>query len=135
MRTAVVDAASEVARSFTGVVAERWQGESGVRVSGKILERLVDTGQTVKRRQPLMRLDPIDLGLQARAQQESGIGAVARPNHTPDDEAPSRDLVAVGPISPSAYKQCKAAAESASVQLSAGRVQDNVARNAPGYGL
>jgi multidrug efflux pump subunit AcrA (membrane-fusion protein) len=32
------------------------------------LNALVDTGQTVKRGQPLMRLDPVDLKLQAQAQ-------------------------------------------------------------------
>jgi hypothetical protein len=38
---------------------------SWFQVQGKILERFVDTGQTVKRGQPLMRLDPADLKLQA----------------------------------------------------------------------
>ena len=62
VRSAAVQASSDVSRSFTGVVAARVQGDLGFRVSGKVLERLVDTGQTVKRGQPLMRLDPIDLG-------------------------------------------------------------------------
>uniref|UniRef100_UPI002182584E biotin/lipoyl-binding protein n=1 Tax=Pseudomonas chlororaphis TaxID=587753 RepID=UPI002182584E len=78
VRSSAVQGASGVSRSFTGVVAARVQGDLGFRVSGKILERLVDTGQTVKRGQPLMRLDPVDLGLQARAQQESVIAARAR---------------------------------------------------------
>ncbi|EGH45758.1 secretion protein HlyD, partial [Pseudomonas syringae pv. pisi str. 1704B] len=41
-----------------------------------MLERLVDTGQTVKRGEPLMRLDPVDLGLQAQAQQQAVAAAV-----------------------------------------------------------
>jgi len=68
VRSAAVQTSPDVARAFTGVVAARVQGDLGFRVSGKVLERLVDTGQAVKRGQPLMRLDPIDLGLQARAQ-------------------------------------------------------------------
>ncbi|MDF2397467.1 MULTISPECIES: efflux RND transporter periplasmic adaptor subunit [Pseudomonas] len=135
VRAAVVEAASEAARSFTGVVAARVEADLGFRVSGKILERLVDTGQTVKRGQPLMRLDPIDLGLQARAQQESVIAARARAKQTADDEARYRDLVAAGAISASAYDQVKAAADSASAQLSAAQAQANVARNASGYAL
>lgn len=85
----------------------------GFRVSGKVLERLVDTGQTVKRGQPLMRLDPIDLGLQARAQQEAVSAARARAIQTAGDEARNRKLVAAGAISASAYDQFKAAADTA----------------------
>jgi RND family efflux transporter MFP subunit len=116
-------------------VAARVQGDLGFRVSGKILERLVDTGQTVKRGQPLMRLDPIDLGLQARAQQESVIAARARAKQTADDEARYRDLVAAGAISASAYDQIKAAADTAKAQLSAAEAQADVARNASGYAV
>ena len=39
---------------------------------------LVDTGQTVKQGQPLMRLDPVDLKLQAQAQQQAVDAARAR---------------------------------------------------------
>lgn len=135
VRSAAVQASSDVSRSFTGVVAARVQGDLGFRVSGKVLERLVDTGQTVKRGQPLMRLDPIDLGLQARAQQESVIAARARAKQTADDEARYRSLVAAGAISASAYDQIKAAADTAKAQLSAAEAQADVARNASGYAV
>jgi RND family efflux transporter MFP subunit len=102
-------------------------------VSGKILERLVDTGQTVKRGQPLMRLDPVDLGLQARAQQEAVAAARARAKQTADDEVRYRDLVEAGAISASGYDQIKAAADTARAQLSAAQAQADVARNASGY--
>ncbi|SDY31969.1 efflux RND transporter periplasmic adaptor subunit [Pseudomonas sp. NFIX28] len=135
VRSSAVQGASEVSRSFTGVVAARVQGDLGFRVSGKVLERLVDTGQAVKRGQPLMRLDPIDLGLQARAQQESVMAARARAKQTADDEARYRDLVAAGAISASAYDQVKAAADTAKAQLSAAQAQADVARNASGYAV
>lgn len=135
VRSVAVQASSDTSRSFTGVVAARVQGDLGFRVSGKVLERLVDTGQTVKRGQPLMRLDPIDLGLQARAQQESVMAARARAKQTADDEARYRDLVGAGAISASAYDQIKAAADSAKAQLSAAEAQSDVARNASGYAV
>lgn len=135
VRPGTVEGSSETSRSFTGVVAARVQGDLGFRVSGKILERLVDTGQSVKRGQPLMRLDPIDLGLQARAQQESVTAARARARQTADDEARYRDLVAAGAVSASAYDQVKAAADSAKAQLSAAQAQADVARNASGYAV
>jgi RND family efflux transporter MFP subunit len=133
VRPTAVQASSDVSRSFTGVVVARVQGDLGFRVSGKVLERLVDTGQTVKRGQPLMRLDPIDLGLQARAQQESVTAARARAKQTTDDEARYRSLVAAGAVSASTYDQIKAAADSAKAQLSAAEAQADVARNASGY--
>lgn len=135
VRSAAVQKSTEAARSFTGTVAARVQSDLGFRVSGKVLERLVDTGQTVKRGQPLMRLDPVDLGLQARAQQESVTAARARAKQTSDDEARYRDLVAAGAVSASAYDQIKAAADSARAQLSAAAAQADVARNASSYAV
>lgn len=135
VRSSVVKVSAEGSRSFTGVVAARVQGDLGFRVAGKVLERLVDTGQAVKRGQPLMRLDPIDLGLQARAQQESVIAARARAKQTADDEARYRELVGAGAISASAYDQIKAAADTAKAQLNAAEAQADVARNASGYAL
>jgi len=104
-------------------------------VSGKILERLVDTGETVTRGQPLMRLDPVDLQLQARAQQETVASARALAKQTADDEARYRRLVTAGAVSASRYDQIKAAADSAKAQLSAARAQADVARNATGYAV
>lgn len=135
IRTAEVKQWSETDRSFTGVVGARIQSDLGFRVSGKILERLVDTGETVKRGQPLIRLDPIDLQLKARAQQETVTSAQALAKQTADDEARYRRLVAAGAVSASRYDQIKAAAESAKAQLSAAQAQADVARNATGYAV
>ncbi|MEB3436909.1 efflux RND transporter periplasmic adaptor subunit [Pseudomonas sp. A2] len=130
-----VQDASELARSFSGVVVARTQSDLGFRVSGKILQRLVDTGQTVERGQPLMRLDPVDLNLQARAQQEAVAAARARAKQTSDDEARYRGLVAEGAVSASSYDQIKAAADAAKAQLSAAHAQADVARNATEYAV
>jgi len=135
VRSAAVQGASDVSRSFTGVVAARVQGDLGFRVSGKVQERLVDTGQSVKRGQPLMRLDPIDLRLQAQAQHASVIAIRARAKQTADDEARYRNLVAAGAVSASTYDQIKAAADTAKAQLSAAHAQADVASNASGYAV
>ncbi|ATP45524.1 efflux transporter periplasmic adaptor subunit [Pseudomonas putida] len=135
IRAATVQQSSETGRSFTGVVVARTQSDLGFRVSGKILERLVDTGETVTRGQPLMRLDPVDLQLQARAQQETVASARALAKQTADDEARYRVLVAAGAVSASRYDQVKAAANSAKAQLSAAQAQADVARNATGYAV
>ncbi|MCI8211215.1 hemolysin secretion protein D [Pseudomonas sp. S25] len=135
VRAATVTSAVDPSRSFTGVVVARVQSDLGFRVSGKVLERLVDTGQTVKRGQPLMRLDPVDLDLQFRAQQQAVAAAEARARQTAADEARNRNLIASGAISASSYDRIKSLADTAKAELSAAQAQANVARNAAGYAV
>lgn len=135
VRSATVVSAMDASRAFTGVVVARVQSDLGFRVQGKILERLVDTGQTVKRGQPLMRLDPIDLSLQAQAKQQAVAAARARAKQATADEVRYRGLVAAGAVSASAYDQIKAAADTAKAELSAAQAQANVAQNATGYAV
>src|SRR5437867_5879643 len=135
VRVATVAAADQAERSFTGIVAARVQSDLGFRVSGKVLERLVDTGQTVKRGQPLMRLDPTDLRLATRAHEEAVAAATARARQTADDETRYRDLVSTGAVSASAYDKVKAAAEAARAELNGANAQADVSRNAAGYAV
>src|SRR5256886_595442 len=111
VRVGTVETSTRAERSFTGIVVARVQSDLGFRVPGKVVERLVDTGQTVKRGQPLMRIDPTDLRLATRAQEEAGGAAKARAHQTSADEARHRDLVSAGAVSKSAYDKVKAAAE------------------------
>lgn len=133
MRTAIVQSAIPASRSFTGTVAARVQSDLGFRVSGKVLERLVDAGQTVKRGQPLMRIDPVDLKLAALARQDAVTAARARAQQTAQDEARYRDLRGTGAISASAYDQAKAASDAAQAQLRAAEADAEVANNATRY--
>lgn len=135
VRAATVQMAAAESRRFTGTVAARVQSDLGFRVHGKVLERLVDAGQSVKRGQPLMRIDPADLALAARAQQEAVSAARARATQTADDEARYRDLRGTGAIAATAYDQTKAAADSAQAQLRAAEAQAALARNASGYAV
>lgn len=133
VRAAVVQTAAAASRSFTGTVAARVQSDLGFRVSGKVLERLVDAGQSVKRGQLLMRIDPADLKLAANASLEAVAAARARAKQTADDEARYNDLRGTGAISASAYDQVKAAADAAKAQLSSAEAQADLARNANRY--
>ncbi len=135
VRTSAVQPAPGQSRSFTGIVGARVQSDLGFRVQGKVIERLVDIGQTVKRGQPLMRIDPIDLGLLARSQQQLVDAAQARATQAADDEARYRSLVAAGAVSASTYEQLKAASDSAKAQLAAAKAQADVANNASGYAV
>lgn len=133
VKTVAVQQASDSSRSFTGIVAARIQSDLAFRVTGKVLERFVNAGQIVKRGQPLMRIDPIDLQLTANAQRETVLVAKARAHQTTEDEIRHRGLVEEGAISASAYDQIKAAADSANAQLKAAEAQADVAKNASSY--
>ena len=133
VRASLVQAGAPASRSFTGTVAARVQSDLGFRVSGKVLERLVDVGQSVTRGQLLMRIDPVDLRLTAVAQEQAVAAARARALQAAQDEVRYRNLVGTGAISASAYDQAKAAADAAKAQLSATNAQADVARNASRY--
>lgn len=135
VRIAPVATAIQAEPSFSGVVAARVQSDLGFRVPGKILERLVDAGQTVKRGQALMRIDPTDLKLATRAHDEAVAAATARARQTAEDESRYRDLVSAGAVSASAYDKIKAAADSARAELKAAQAQADVAHNETGYAV
>src|SRR6266516_3324023 len=113
VRIEAVKTSAQAERSFTGIVAARVQSDLGFRVSGKVLERLIDTGQNVRRGQPLMRIDPKDLALALQAQEQAVSAAQARVRQTSQEESRYQALVATGAVSKSAYEQVKVDAESA----------------------
>ena len=135
VRVEVVKNAAGSERSFTGIVAARVQSDLGFRVSGKVLERLVDTGQNVRRGQALMRIDPKDLALALQAQEQAVSAAQARVRQTSQEESRYQALVATGAVSKSAYEKIKADAESARAELSAAQAQATVARNQTSYAV
>ncbi|MFA5963806.1 MAG: efflux RND transporter periplasmic adaptor subunit [Sphingomonas sp.] len=128
-------AESAANREFTGVVAARVQSDLGFRVGGKIIARLVNAGDTVRRGQPLMRIDQTDLALATRATLGTVEAARARAQQTAADERRLRDLVGAGAVSASAYDQAKAAADAARAQLSSAEAQARVARNEANYSI
>lgn len=135
VRVLAPGAENEANRAFTGIVAARVQSDLGFRVGGKVIERLVDAGEVVRKGQPLMRIDQTDLALATRATLGTVEAARARALQAAADEARYRDLVGAGAVSASAYDQAKAAADAARAQLVAAEAQARVAGNAAGYSV
>jgi len=133
VRVAHVQPGAGNARTFTGTIAAKVQSDLAFRVGGKVTERLVETGQTVKRGDVLYRIDPNDLNLAAASQQQAVIAARAQSVQATADEARYRDLAAKGVVSRSSYDQIKAAADAAAATLRAAESQARVARNASHY--
>jgi RND family efflux transporter MFP subunit len=120
-------------RAFTGVVSARVQSNLGFRISGKVIERLVDSGQGVRQGQPLMRLDRTDYAHAITTQVGNVDAARARLQQAAADEARFSGLVSSGAVSQSAYDQVKAAADSARALLSAAEAQLKVAQDEGAY--
>ena len=102
---------------YTGVIHARTESDLGFRVPGKIIEKLVNAGDHVKRGQALMRLDPTDLRLGANAALAAVEAARAQNKRAISDERRLRKLVAINAVSVQEYDQAKAAADATTALL------------------
>lgn len=135
VRTALVVAASGREARFTGVVHARYESGLGFRVAGKIIERLVDAGERVRKGQPLMRLDPTDLALALRAAHSEAEAARAMATQTQAEEARQRALVEKLQASRQAYERSRGAGDSAAAKLVAALAQERQVENQATYAV
>ncbi|MEJ0036576.1 MAG: efflux RND transporter periplasmic adaptor subunit [Gammaproteobacteria bacterium] len=135
VQIATVRPAGEAARSFTGVVAARVQSNLGFRVGGKVVARLVNAGDRVRRSQPLMRIDPTDLRLAVAVQEQAVSAARVRAALAAAEEKRLRGLDQEGAISAQTYDEAKAASDSAWAQLAAAEASASTASNARDYAV
>src|SRR5260370_40832364 len=77
VRSFTVGSAYTTAPRYTGTVHAHTESDLGFRVSGKIIEKLIDQGEKVKRGQPLMRLHPFDLELARTAAEQAAAAPPA----------------------------------------------------------
>ena len=123
-------------RSFTGTVASRIQSNLGFRIPGKIVQRLVDAGQQVKKGQALMRIDETDLQLALTAKRNTVIAARAVLIQAEADEKRYAELVKNRlAATPQRYEQAKTALDTAAAQLAAAEADARVAENAANYAV
>ena len=125
--------AAESVRRFSGVVAARVQSNLGFRVNGKVIERLVDIGQTIKRGQPLMKLDPVDLDLAITMRRAELNAARARCVQAIAEEARQAGLIKKGATSQQLFDDAKAAADTARAQVELAEAALHTTENSGGY--
>lgn len=123
-------------RSFTGTVASRIQSNLGFRVPGKIVERMVDTGQSVRKNQILMRIDETDLQLALTAKRNAVYAARAVLIQAQADEKRYAALIKNGlAATPQRYEQAKTSLDTATAQLAAAEADAKVAENEATYAV
>jgi RND family efflux transporter MFP subunit len=135
VRLATAAPVSGSERGFTGLIGARVQSNLGFRVPGKIVERLVNTGQQVKAGQPLMQIDETDLRLALTAKRNAVAAARASAVQTEADEQRYAKLVSDGWASRQRYEQAKAALDTANAQLASAEADARVAENQATYSV
>jgi len=131
--TTVTPATSAQSRSFTSVVRARVETDLGFRTGGKVVDRLVEVGDTVKAGQVLARLDPGDYQLAVSAAADQVQAASVDAQQAAADEARLRRLLADGSMGVADHERQKARADAAAARLDQARRQLDLARNREGY--
>jgi RND family efflux transporter MFP subunit len=131
--TTVTPAASAQVRSFTSVVRARVETDMGFRTGGKVVDRLVEVGDTVKVGQALARLDPGDYQLAVNAAADQVQAAAVDAQQAASDEARFRRLLTDGSVGAADHERQKARADAAAARLDQARRQLDLARNREGY--
>ncbi len=131
----IEDAHSQQAsrNTFTGTLQSRYQSPLGFRVSGKIIERLVETGERVERGQVLMRLDPVDWELYLKVAESDLAASRSQLNQIEKEEARFRDLRATGSASQSDHDLAIAALDTAREKTESATKRLQIADNQRNY--
>jgi RND family efflux transporter MFP subunit len=118
---------------YSGEVRARHEADLGFRIGGKIVARLVDTGATVKKGQPLARLDPQDVQLNADAARAQLAAAQADYGFAKAELERYADLVAKKFVAQTVYDGKLNAHNAAKARLDQAQAQLDVSRNQAAY--
>jgi RND family efflux transporter MFP subunit len=124
-----VDAVS----SYAAEVRPRFESRLAFRVAGKITQRLVDVGTTVKVGQPLARLDAQDLSLAATAAQAQVASARANFELAQSELKRVQSLADQNFVSASRIEQAQTQLRAAQAQLDAAQAQARAQGNQAAY--
>lgn len=124
---------SERAVTYSGVIAPRIEASLGFRVSGKIVERLVSVGDTVKKGQIVAKLDQTDLKLAENSASVAVTSAKTRLAVTTDALKRAQALRPNGHISQAVVDQRQLEVDAAKAAYDSAVDQHKQARNSTGY--
>ena len=134
VRTIVVGAgAIDGGNTYAGEVRPRYESDLGFRVSGKILSRKVNVGDTVKVGQVLAQLDSKDLVLSESSQRAQVAALDAQLAVAKSDYERNQKLFDEGVIGASGIDHYQATYQAAQAQVEASRAQLLTLSNQTGY--
>ena len=123
-----LEPATQIVR-YAAVIRPRIEADLGFRVGGKMIARLVETGDRVEMGTPLARLDPADLDLQARAAEAQLVSARADAANARGDFARYEQLRRGEWATQQEYDRRKAEMERSAARVREAEAQLNVAQN------
>lgn len=126
-------AASTRTWSYVGTVKPRYQSDLGFRVAGKVVSRLVEVGDRVRKGQVLARLDPTDFQLSLAAQDAELAAATTIRNEAEAALERYRTLFAQGHVSKAALDQRSSAAAEGRSRVERAQRAVDLARNQLSY--
>ena len=131
--TTIENRATSGSVAITGTVQAQTEINQSFRIDGRLVERTVDIGDTVKPGQLIARLDPQneESGLQAARAQLSA--ARAQQVEARNNFIRMRDLVAEDAVSRASFEQAEALQKTAEAQVEAVQSQLNLAQNRLSY--
>lgn len=129
----VSDTSISNAMVLVGEVRPRYESSQGFRISGKIIERLVDVGAQVKKGQLLVRLDAVDSNLNAAAAVADVRAAEASHALAVAEFDRQRQLFERKFISASALDMQEAELKTSSARLAQVKARANVSGNQAKY--
>jgi len=121
------------AAEFAGEVRARHEARLAFRVSGKLVERMVDVGTEVRAGQILARLDAADLALAAASVQAQVVAATAERDLASSEFRRARELRDRNFISQAELDRRASALAAAEARLAALQAQSRQAANQSGY--
>lgn len=123
----VADARGGADVRYAGEIRSAFESQIGFQVAGRIVERAVNLGDTVRAGQTLLRLDGADYVRASDSAAAQGSAARTAAATQRADLARSRELLAKGFISPAEFDQQMAAAAQADAQLRVAGAQSGTA--------
>jgi RND family efflux transporter MFP subunit len=126
---------SERTLTYSGVIAPRIESQLGFRVSGKIVERFVNTGDRVSAGQKIARLDEKDIQLAENSARATVGAAKTRAGVAKDALDRASYLLPKGFIAKAVFDQRQLEFDAAQSALDSAQDQLNQAINATSYAL
>ncbi len=118
---------------YPGEILARHEADQAFRIGGKITARLADQGTTVKKGQPLARLDPLDASLAADAAHASVTASETDARYAEAEYKRYQNLFEKGFISQSALDQKRSQSQSANARLASAQAQSRISTNQSAY--
>ncbi len=119
--------------ALTGTVQAQTEINQSFRIDGRLIERAVDIGDTVRSGQLLARLDPQNEESGVLAARAQLVAARAQLVEARNNHARMRDLVAENAVSRAAFDQAVAMLQTAESQVEAVKANLNLAENRLSY--